>query len=310
MEKKKKKKEKNISLKDKDKEKNEPPPPPKEKSIEQNSFNKQNHHKTMHMIQRVSSIGLRTLRSSNIGSIRSLIVLPILSIKPTYIRQTQAQINLKPQALLLNLYHHHHHYYSTKTAPPPPPPPQPPQDKNAKGKKILNRISRAFTFSLSTLLVVGAAGISVLVVSLILSELFLPSGDTRTFNKAVKLIEKNEQAQKALNFQLGQRLKAYGIVSADKWVRNRPVQSVKTKRKDGKDHLIMKFQVESDNGKYGVVSLEQIDNSMWNTEFEYISLDVPGFKRIYIIEPPKNQLIPKIGGGSGFLGLNWGPKKD
>lgn len=306
MEKKKKKKEKKISLKDKDKEKNEPPPPPKEKSIEQNSFNKQNHHKTMHMIQRVSSIGLRTLRSSNIGSIRSLIVLPILSIKPTYIRQTQAQINLKPQALLLNFLFT---YYSTKTAPPPPPPPQPPQDKNAKGKKILNRINRAFTFSLSTLLVVGAAGISVLVVSLILSELFLPSGDTRTFNKAVKLIEKNEQAQKALNFQLGQRLKAYGIVSADKWVRNRPVQSVKTKRKDGKDHLIMKFQVESDNGKYGVVSLEQIDNSMWNTEFEYISLDVPGFKRIYIIEPPKNQLIPKIGGGSGFLGLNWGPKK-
>ena len=68
----------------------------------------------MHMIQRVSSIGLRTLRSSNTGSIRSLIVLPILSIKPTYIRQTQAPINLKPQALLLNLYHHHHHYYSTK----------------------------------------------------------------------------------------------------------------------------------------------------------------------------------------------------
>ena len=103
----------------------------------------------MHMIQRVSSIGLRTLRSSNTGSIRSLIVLPILSIKPTYIRQTQAPINLKPQALLLNLYHHHHHYYSTKTVPPPPPP----QDKNAKEKNF-NRISRAFTFSLSTLLLV------------------------------------------------------------------------------------------------------------------------------------------------------------
>ena len=89
----------------------------------------------MHMIQRVSSIGLRTLRSSNIGSIRSLIVLPILSIKPTYIRQTQAPINLKPQALLLNLLLHH--YYSTKTAPPPPPPPPPPQDKNAKGKILI-----------------------------------------------------------------------------------------------------------------------------------------------------------------------------
>ncbi|KAF6070349.1 TIM21 family protein [Candida albicans] len=249
------------------------------------------------MIQRVSSIGLRTLRSSNIGSIRSLIT----NTSANQLETTSIIVKFSSSSLSLLFY---------KNSPPPPPPPQPPQDKNAKGKKILNRISRAFTFSLSTLLVVGAAGISVLVVSLILSELFLPSGDTRTFNKAVKLIEKNEQAQKALNFQSGQRLKAYGIVSADKWVRNRPVQSVKTKRKDGKDHLIMKFQVESDNGKYGVVSLEQIDNSMWNTEFEYISLDVPGFKRIYIIEPPKNQLIPKIGGGSGFLGLNWGPKKD
>ena len=49
----------------------------------------------------------------------------------------------------------------------------------------------------------------------------------------------------------------------------------------------MKFQVESDNGKYGVVSLEQIDNSMWNTEFEYISLDVPGFKEFILLNHRK-----------------------
>ena len=48
----------------------------------------------------------------------------------------------------------------------------------------------------------GAAGVAILVVSLILSELFLPSGDTRTFNKAVRLIEENEQAQKRLYFQM------------------------------------------------------------------------------------------------------------
>lgn len=138
----------------------------------------------------------------------------------------------------------------------------------------------------------------------------MPSGDTRTFNKAVRLIQENEHAQRALVFPQGERLKAYGIVAADRWVRNRPVQSVKTKHKDGKDHLLMKFQVESDSGNYGVVTLEQVDNSMWSTEFEYIALDVPGFKRIYIIEPPTSQMLPKIGGGSGFLGLNWGPKKD
>lgn len=89
---------------------------------------------------------------------------------------------------------------------------------------------------------------AILVVSLILSELFLPSGDTRTFNKAVRLIQENEHAQRALVFPQGERLKAYGIVAADRWVRNRPVQSVKTKHKDGKDHLLMKFQVESDSG--------------------------------------------------------------
>ncbi|RCK56151.1 Mitochondrial import inner membrane translocase subunit TIM21 [Candida viswanathii] len=237
----------------------------------------------MRLLQQTTTLGLRALRT------------PILkpSIIPTlYVRSLRL------------------HFYSTKTAPPPPPPPSPPHDKNVKGKRLLNRISRAFTFSLSTLLVMGAAGVAILVVSLILSELFLPSGDTRTFNKAVRLIEDNEQAQKALVFPKGERLKAYGIVAADKWVRNRPVQSVKTKHKDGKDHLLMKFQVESDSGNYGVVTLEQVDNSMWSTEFEYIALDVPGFRRIYIIEPPASQMLPKIGGGSGFLGLNWGPKKE
>lgn len=253
----------------------------------------------MNFLQQTSSIGLRTFRL-NIHSIRPTILPKII---PTlYLRSQPIQ---QPCTKLLQT-----HFYSTKTAPPPPPPPSTPHDKNVKGKRLLNRISRAFTFSLSTLLVMGAAGVAILVVSLILSELFLPSGDTRTFNKAVRLIEENEQAQKALVFPNGERLKAYGIVAADRWVRNRPVQSVKTKHKDGKDHLLMKFQVESDSGNYGVVTLEQVDNSMWSTEFEYIALDVPGFRRIYIIEPPKNQLIPKIGGGSGFLGLNWGPKKD
>ncbi|CAL1196830.1 TIM21 family protein [Candida parapsilosis] len=195
--------------------------------------------------------------------------------------------------------------YSTKTAPPP----QPPHDKDFKGKRILNRITRAFTFSLSSVIVLGAAAIALLVIYLILSELLLPSGDTRTFNKAVKLVEQNEQAQKALQFSAGERLKAYGIVAADKWVRNRPVQSSKAKGKDGKDHLVMKFQVESDTGGIGVVTLEQVDNSWWNTKFEYMALDVRGYRRIYIIEPERPE-IARLGKGSGFLGLNWGPKKD
>ncbi|KAK6202663.1 TIM21-domain-containing protein [Scheffersomyces amazonensis] len=210
------------------------------------------------------------------------------------------------------------HAYSTKTtasSPPPPPPPSDnstPHDKNAKGKVILKRASRAFTFSLSSLIVLGGTGIALLVVYLILSELLLPSGDTRTFNKAVKLVEKNELAQKLLDFKKGDRLKAYGEVAGDRWVRNRPVQSIRTKAKDGKDHLVMKFHVESDNGKHGRVTLEQIDTSFWSSEFAYISLEVAGGKRIYIIEPKfqSKNYVPPVSNSTGFLGLKWGPKRD
>lgn len=201
--------------------------------------------------------------------------------------------------------------YSTKTAPPPPPPP-PPQDKNAKGQKILNRISRAFTFSFSTLLVIGATGIAGLVVYLILSELFLPSGDTRTFNKAMKLVEKDDNVRKLLHAESGERLKAYGETAAGKWVRNRPVQSIRVQGQDGSDRLAMKFHVESKAGYHGSVSLEQIDKSFWRSDFAYIALDVPKHNRVYIIEPkfqPK-KYVPRKGGDGGFLGVKWGPKKE
>ncbi|KAK7681312.1 mitochondrial import inner membrane translocase subunit tim21 [Cerrena zonata] len=167
-----------------------------------------------------------------------------------------------------------HRLYSTKTAPPPPPPPpSEPSDKNAK-------------------------------------ELFLPSGDTKTFNKAVKLLEQNELAQKALDFKSGERVKAYGEVPGDRWVRNRPVQSVRSKGKDGNDRLYMKFHVETDSGKHGSVTLEQVDTSFWSSEFSYIALDIPRQRRIYIIEPKYQGLLHNEHGNNGFLGLKWGPKKD
>lgn len=199
--------------------------------------------------------------------------------------------------------------YSTKAPPPPPPP----SDKNARGRAILSRISRIFTFSVSSVLVLGALAVSGLVVYLILSELFLPSGDTKTFNKAVKLIEKNEEAQRLLAFEPGHRLKAYGEVAGDQWVRNRPVQSVRQRGQDGKDRLVMRFHVESTSGRHGSVVLEQIDTSFWLSEFAYIALDIPGQKRIYIVGPKfaSKNYVPNggVGSGSGFLGLKWGPKK-
>lgn len=273
----------------------------------------------------ISTLGICLIASQNMAKTKPIAVLSTRSLAnlvqrpPTY-RTFSIRLN-KINGLetrytsILNRNLLTSNKYSTSTAPPPPPPPPPPHDKNAKGKFLLNRIGRAFTFSLSSVLVLGATCVSVLVVYLILSELFLPSGDTRTFNKAVKMLESNELAHEALDFKKGQRVKAHGEGHGDKWARNRPAQSVRTRGTDGKDYLFMKFQVESPSGKYGTVTLEQVDRTFWSSEFLYIALDMPGNKRIYIKEPKfqAKKYVPKVGGlnnNSGFLGLKWGPKKD
>lgn len=261
------------------------------------------------------TVGLTTrlIRSSNVGIFNQLVLKSLSSTKSTGINFSRS---LHQNSTIPSIYKQiqSNKLFSTKTAPPPPPPPPPtPTDKNAKGKRILNRITRAFTFSFATVLVVVGTGIALLVVYLILSELFLPTGDTRTFNKAVNLVEKNPQAQLAMQFEPGSRIKAHGDShGGGNWVRNRPVHGLRSKGKDGKDHLLMKFHVKSDAGIHGTVVLEQVDNSYWSSEFSYIALDIPGHKRIWIIEPKwkSKDYVPKLNGNSGFLGLKWGPKKD
>lgn len=164
-------------------------------------------------------------------------------------------------------------------------------------------------------MVIGAVAVSGLVIYLILLELFLPSGDTRTFNKALKEVEKSAAAQEALGFKLGDRLKAFGETGGDRWTRNRPPQGIKKRGPDGKDRLAMRFHVVTPNGRHASVILEQVDNSWWSSEFSYIALELSNRKVVYVIEPkflPKN-FAPRgagFGKGTGFLGLNWGPKKD
>lgn len=237
-----------------------------------------------------------------------------LSRTPPSIRSLTSQARLSPISVPIyrqfSATTHAAQSTSSSSSSSTPPPPFQLSHKNDKGERILSRIVRAFTFSASSLIVIGATGVAALVVYLILSELLLPSGDTRTFNKAVKLVEGNEQAQKSLHFKNGDRLKAYGELPGDTWVRNRPVSSTRVKGQDGKDRLFMRFHVESDAGKHGSVSLEQIDSSFWSSYFEYVALDVPGERRNFIVESKlkANRYVPHMDKSKGFLGLNWGPK--
>ncbi|KAH3903048.1 Tim21p SCDLUD_000659 [Saccharomycodes ludwigii] len=184
-------------------------------------------------------------------------------------------------------------------------------------KSIWKQIKKFTTFTASSALVIGALSLATIVLYLIISELFLPSGDTQIFNRAVNLIEADEVSRKLLqcNDHIGEdkrenreRLKAYGeTISDNRWARNRPVQSTRTVGQDGKELFFLRFHVES-NKKIGTVTLEAKEsNEHYQPDFVFLCLDVPGEKRHYLIRPIP-QFVPKPK-GTGFLGLSWGPKK-
>ncbi|ODV94605.1 hypothetical protein PACTADRAFT_50478 [Pachysolen tannophilus NRRL Y-2460] len=184
------------------------------------------------------------------------------------------------------------------------------QKSSQTKSSFFNRLSRAITFSASSILVLGAAGLACIVIYLVIAEIAFPSGDTQTFNRAVKLVEDDPVAAKLLRVEEGTRLKAYGETGSDKWTRNRPISSVRRVGLDGKEHVLMRFHVESKT-KHGVVQLEAIDDSYFKQEFSYIALDVPGEDRHFVVGPkvPEKRFRIKDP-NTGFLGVKWGPKKD
>ncbi|CAM9023004.1 unnamed protein product [Wickerhamomyces anomalus] len=181
-------------------------------------------------------------------------------------------------------------------------------DKNPK-IPLWARVKTASTFAVATTVVLGAAGLAGLVIYLVVSEIVLPSGDTQVFNKAVSMIEKDEKCQELLQLEKGKRLKAYGESSDNKWTRNRPIASTRRVDKTGKEHLFMRFHVES-GSRHGAVQLETVQADVLHPEYSYIYLDVPGEKRYYVIAPPQPKLLGSRDQNTGFLGVKWGPKTD
>lgn len=182
-----------------------------------------------------------------------------------------------------------------------------------KKKKIgiWPRIKAFTSFTIFGTLVIGAVGLSGIVLYLITSELFSPSGDTRLFNRSVSIVEKDEFSRTLLECNdtedNKERLKAYGdVYASDKWTRNRPATSQKRMDKSGKSHYSMRFNVESKKRR-GLVHVEAVDSDE-NYQPDLISfyIDVPGEKRHYLIKPKLNNIVRP----SGFLGVHWGPKRD
>lgn len=185
-----------------------------------------------------------------------------------------------------------------------------------KANRIIYHVKAGSRLLLSSWLIIIAGGATLVTSYLVATELFSPSGETSTFNRVVNMIEKDEICLKMLGYSDeevktgGIRLKAYGGMSPDMWTRNKTVQATKFTGKDNKEHLIMRFFVES-NKTIGVVNLEAIEKNFVQQELVFVSLEVKNKGKHYLVGAPRNSYSQKHLNlfGNGFLGVKWGNSK-
>ena len=177
--------------------------------------------------------------------------------------------------------------------------------------KVWLKIKRASSFTFFGSLILGASGLSAVVIYLIGSELFSPSGDTVLFNRAVSMVEKDPQVRELLQCNdkgWNERLQAYGERHThDKWTMNRPISSHRKVDENGKVHYFLRFHLESKK-KVGLVHLEAVESEdKFSPDFVTLYIDIPGERRYFLIKPKLKQIKRPIG---GLLGINWGQRKD
>lgn len=166
----------------------------------------------------------------------------------------------------------------------------------------------------NSVIVVGSVGLTGLAIYAIGKELFSSSGDTKLFNRSIKLIEHNLYCQKMLQCEYGsEKLSALGNgwstgKSTGGWGRGMGTPVASSRRLDNlnNEHVHMMYEVFSLNKK-GTVQLEAIrhhDSS--KTELRSLALNVDK-EVFYVIAPPKISPMGTSSNG-GFLGVHWGTK--
>lgn len=187
-----------------------------------------------------------------------------------------------------------------------------------RANNIIYHIKAGSKLLFSSWLIIIAGGATLVTTYLIATELLSPSGETSTFNRVVNMIEKDHVCLEHLGYTQeeiekgGIRLKAYGGTSPDIWTRNKPVQATKFTGKDNEEHMIMRFFVESYKN-IGVVNLEAIEKNFIEQELVYVSFEVKGMPKHYLVGGPKASYAQKnfnLFNSNGFLGVKWGSKKD
>ncbi|MCJ1292136.1 mitochondrial import inner membrane translocase subunit tim21 [Xylographa carneopallida] len=115
---------------------------------------------------------------------------------------------------------------------------------------------------------------------LLYTDVFAADSRTSIFNRAADEVRASPRAQEALG--PANQIQAFGESTWNRWARSRPVASTTRKDGNGREHLLMHFNVDGPRGS-GVVNVYMIRNSTSSEyEYKYLTLDIKGQATIYL----------------------------
>ncbi|MCJ1393062.1 mitochondrial import inner membrane translocase subunit tim21 [Xylographa bjoerkii] len=136
---------------------------------------------------------------------------------------------------------------------------------------------------------------------LLYTDVFAADSRTSIFNRAVDEVRASRRAQEVLG--PANKIRAFGEPTWNRWARARPIASSIRKDGNGREHLLMHFNVDGPSGS-GVVNVHMIKNSETSEyEYKYLTLDVKGQATIYL----RNTDAEKKAKNPGFrlFGTQW-----
>ncbi|MCJ1286712.1 mitochondrial import inner membrane translocase subunit tim21 [Xylographa opegraphella] len=136
---------------------------------------------------------------------------------------------------------------------------------------------------------------------LLYTDVFAADSRTSIFNRAVDEVRASPRAQEALGPP--KKIRAFGEPTWNRWARSRPVASSTRKDGNGREHLLMHFNVEGPLGR-GVVNVHMMKNPATSEyEYKYLTLDIKGQATIYL----RNTDAEKKSKAQGFrlFGAQW-----
>ncbi|RPA87554.1 import inner membrane translocase subunit tim-21 [Ascobolus immersus RN42] len=165
------------------------------------------------------------------------------------------------------------------------------------GQKVVRTTQTGASVALIAVGLVLTGGIA----TLLYKEVFAPDSATVWFNIIVERVKEDKRCLDVLGNTSS--IKAYGAPTNSRWARNRPILHRTYTDSNGRENMILQFNVEGDIDS-GVINAHLVRNPGESQyDYQYLRLDQKGQSPIYLEDRRNGK------GGSGskssFLGVNW-----